>query len=257
MRDLTNRLSGYLGDGGVRWRGRRKRAGELPPDFDAETARILNAIRPFTKTRAETIFALVEAVRYVTRHGIEGDLVECGVWQGGASMAMAYALQASAGTGRERHIYLYDTFCGMSQPSDVDINWRGHAAKHRFEALRLSKESSDWCHLSLADVKRNLHSTGFSPDHLHFVEGMVEKTIPAIVPDKIAILRLDTDWYASTKHELLHLFPRVAKFGVVIIDDYGYWQGARKAVDEYIADNRLSLYLHRIDHTGRTIIKPF
>jgi hypothetical protein len=203
------------------------------------------------------VFALVEAVRYVTRQRIEGDLVECGVWQGGSSMAMAHALVASGDTGCDRDIYLYDTFSGMSQPGDMDINWRGHAAKDRFEELKLSEQSSDWCHFSLDDVKRNLYSTGFPSERLHFVAGMVEKTIPQVVPEKIAVLRLDTDWYESTKHELVHLFPRVSKFGVVIIDDYGYWQGARKAVDEYIAENNLCLYLHRIDHTGRTIIKPF
>jgi hypothetical protein len=85
--------------------------------------------------------------------------------------------------------------------------------------------------------------------------GKVEDTIPADIPEKIALLRLDTDWYESTKHELIHLFPRLQKGGVLIIDDYGFWKGARKAVDEYFAENNIQILLNRIDDTGRMAIK--
>ncbi len=84
----------------------------------------------------------------------------------------------------------------------------------------------------------------------------VEDTIPARIPDEIALLRLDTDWYTSTLHELHHLYPRLAKHGILIIDDYGHWQGARQAVDEYFKDAGPDLYLHRIDYTGRILVKP-
>jgi O-methyltransferase len=80
--------------------------------------------------------------------------------------------------------------------------------------------------------------------------------VPRSAPEVIALLRLDTDWYASTKHELLHLYPRLTQSGVLIIDDYGHWQGARKAVDEYVEENRLPLLLNRIDETGRIAVKP-
>jgi O-methyltransferase len=83
----------------------------------------------------------------------------------------------------------------------------------------------------------------------------VEDTIPNNIPEKIAILRLDTDWYESTRHELVHLFPRLSPYGVLIIDDYGCWQGAKKAVDEYISENNLRIFLSRIDSTGRIAIK--
>src|ERR1051325_10354963 len=88
------------------------------------------------------------------------------------------------------------------------------------------------------------------------LEGTVEETIPAQAPERIALLRLDTDWYESTRHELVHLYPRLVPGGVLIIDDYGHWEGARKAVDEYIAQNNLRLFLNRIDYAGRLAIKP-
>jgi O-methyltransferase len=104
-------------------------------------------------------------------------------------------------------------------------------------------------------VKKALETTGYQMEKIHFVKGMVEQTIPNSAPDKIALLRLDTDWYESTKHEMEHLFPRLSRGGVLIIDDYGHWQGARKAVDEYIKKNEIRILLNRIDYTGRIAVK--
>ena len=86
---------------------------------------------------------------------------------------------------------------------------------------------------------------------MHFVQGMVEETIPAGAPEKIALLRLDTDWYESTHHEMVHLFPRISDGGVLIIDDYGHWAGARRAVDEYFHEHNIAILLNRLDYTGR------
>jgi hypothetical protein len=91
--------------------------------------------------------------------------------------------------------------------------------------------------------------------HVRLVKGKVEDTVPKNAPEKIALLRLDTDWYESTRHELVHLFPRLLPGGVLIIDDYGHWQGARKAVDEYIAGNQVKILLNRVDYTGRIGVK--
>jgi hypothetical protein len=91
---------------------------------------------------------------------------------------------------------------------------------------------------------------------VNLVKGPVESTIPATIPDQLAILRLDTDWYESTKHELDHLYPRLVSGGILIIDDYGHWQGARQAVDEYFARQNLKPLLSRIDYTCRIMIKP-
>ena len=102
---------------------------------------------------------------------------------------------------------------------------------------------------------RLLVGTGYPEQRLHFVPGLVEETIPAQVPEGISLLRLDTDYYASTKHELTHLYPRIAAGGVLLIDDYGHWAGCKKAVDEYLA-SRDPVLLHRIDYTGRVTVVP-
>jgi hypothetical protein len=112
------------------------------------------------------------------------------------------------------------------------------------------------CAASLEDVTANMHSTGYRKDLLHFIVGPVENTITATsAPPEIALLRLDTDWYESTNHELIHLFPRLAAGGILIIDDYGHWQGAKQAVDDYFASHHLNYLLHRIDYTGRMLVK--
>jgi O-methyltransferase len=104
-------------------------------------------------------------------------------------------------------------------------------------------------------VMEAIESTAYPSEKVHYIKGMVEQTIPEFVPKKIALLRLDTDWYESTKHELEHLFPRLSKGGVLIIDDYGHWQGARKAVEEYLKKNDVKILLNRIDYTGRMGVK--
>lgn len=105
------------------------------------------------------------------------------------------------------------------------------------------------------EVERAVYGTGYDREKFHFISGAVEETIPEQSPKEIALLRLDTDWYESTSHELKHLFPRLTVGGVLIVDDYGHWQGARQAVDEYVADNHVRIFLNRIDYTGRIGIK--
>jgi hypothetical protein len=189
----------------------------------------------------------------VVKNDLDGAFVECGVWKGGSSMAMALTLNKLG--AEKRDIYLYDTFSGMSVPGDVDISIRGEAARQTFSETRTSDGGSDWCLSPLEEVKQNLFSTGYEQEKFHFIKGKVEETIPESIPKEIALLRLDTDWYESTKHELIHLFPLLQPNGVLIIDDYGHWEGARKAVDEYISDNNIRILLNRIDYTGRIAVK--
>ena len=154
----------------------------------------------------------------------------------------------------DRELFLYDTYAGMTLPSAVDVDpWKAPAITTWRKLQRSDK--NDWCYAPVDDVRRNLHATGYPPSRIHFVEGKVEETIPAVVPDRIAILRLDTDWYESTRHELVQLYPLLSDNGVLIVDDYGYWQGARKAVDEYFAHDENPPLLHRIDSTGRIGVK--
>jgi hypothetical protein len=221
------------------------------PDLDEAERAIIRQVRPFSLTSLERLAAVVQAVRYVCRHQIPGDFVECGVWRGGSSMAAALALKAFGDTSRT--LYLYDTFEGMSEPTDKDKLADGTSASAILAGDQ--KGTGFWCYASLEDVTANLRSTGYPEDKLVFVKGRVEDTIPARIPEKMAILRLDTDWYESTAHELLHLYPRLTRHGVLIIDDYGHWQGARTAVDEYLAKLSSPLFLQRTDYTGRVAIK--
>jgi hypothetical protein len=223
-------------------------------DFDPEAVSIIRRVRAFTMTPPERLFAVIQASRYVSDAGIRGAMVEAGVWRGGSMMAAAYSLASVGDTGRD--LYLYDTYQGMTEPGAIDVDVRGNKAAERLSATKRTKSSEMWGYSPIEDVRRNLLSTGYPPDQLHFVAGRVEETIPREMPEQIALLRLDTDWYGSTKHELEHLYPRVVSGGVVIFDDYGHWQGARAAVDEYIAANGLHLLLNRIDASGRIAIKP-
>jgi hypothetical protein len=195
---------------------------------------------PYTKTGPERRAAMVAAVQRIDAKGIKGDIVECGVWRGG-NIIIARKLSP------RRVCWLYDTFTGMTEPGPVDISRKGVSALERFHA--------GWCEASIGKVEESLRETGvWNPDYLRFIEGKVEETllVPENLPGKIALLRLDTDWYTSTKAELEILYPRLARGGVLIVDDYGHWQGARKAVDEYFGKVRLT----KIDYTAVSLVKP-
>lgn len=221
----------------------------LPPDFDPSITEIITKVKDFTLTSPERIFALCQAVEYIVTQQIPGDIVECGVWKGGSMMAVAQTL-INLGEN-DRQLYLFDTFEGMTTPDKNDVDYQGTPAFKKLKISRKQESSSTWCYASLETVKTAVFSIGYSCENIHFIQGRVEETIPANAPQQIALLRLDTDWYASTKHELVHLFPRLSSGGVLIIDDYGHWQGARQAVDEYIKENRIRILLNRIDYTGR------
>ncbi|MBW8831301.1 MAG: class I SAM-dependent methyltransferase [Burkholderiales bacterium] len=212
---------------------------------------IVARVDPFTMTSLERRASLLGAVDHVVKHGIAGDIVECGVWRGGSMMLVALALMARGDTSRD--LYLFDTFEGMSEPTEHDRALSGESAQAQLE--RTSRDHALWAVASLEDVQANIASTGYPRERIHFVRGKVEDTIPGTIAERIALLRLDTDWYESTRHELTHLYPRLSRNGVLIIDDYGHWQGARQAVDEYFADSAEPVFLHRVDYTARLLIK--
>lgn len=249
LKSLVKKIAGTFGLQIVRCRIEE----QYPPDIPPAYVETYKKVRPYTMTSPERIFSLCEAVKYVQDKNIEGDIVECGVWKGGSMMAVAETFLKAGDTSR--HLYLFDTFEGMSPPTENDVDIAGGTAKSLLERSDKDKDESVWCNASLDVVKKALGSTGYPGEKVHFIKGMVEQTIPNFVPDRIALLRLDTDWYESTKHEMEHLFPRLSKGGVLIIDDYGHWQGARKAVDEYIEQNDVTILLNRIDYTGRIAVK--
>jgi O-methyltransferase len=152
-------------------------------------------------------------------------------------------------------LYLYDTFEGMSEPTEHDKTYYGKDAESLLKENANKQANLVWAYSTLEDVKSAVKTTGYPEGKIKFIKGKVEETIPETIPSKIAILRLDTDWYESTKHELIHLFPLLTKGGVLILDDYGHWQGARKAVDEYFKNHITPILLNRIDETGRIAVK--
>ena len=149
-----------------------------------------------------------------------------------------------------RRLWMYDTFEGMNEPTASD----GAAVVEQYKVWT----RDDWlmARAPLDEVRRNLARTGISDSHIEYVCGKVEDTLPARAPEVIALLRLDTDWYESTRHELQHLYHRLSPRGVLIVDDYGHWEGARKAVDEFFAARGSRPLFARMDYTGRMIVKP-
>lgn len=225
----------------------------MNPDFEQEFVTILEKCLPYTMTSAERLYSVYQAINYIENAKIEGSIVECGVWRGGSTMCALYQLNNLKSNSRQ--VFLYDTFEGMSEPTDKDKDVLGEAAKKQLNQRSKSEEDILWAFAPLERVKENIALTGYSVDKINFIKGKVEDTIPGTLPGKIALLRLDTDWFESTWHELVHLFPLLETGGVIIIDDYGHWAGAREAVDKYFAENNIKILLNRIDYTGRIGIK--
>jgi hypothetical protein len=222
-----------------------------PPDFDAELIALVERVRPYTLTSPERIVALRDAVRHVVRAGVPGAFVECGVWRGGSMMVVALTLQELGVTDRE--LVLFDTFTHMPFPGPEDVDLFG---THAADVYEEASAAEAFRYLPLDEVQAALASTGYPVERMRFVQGMVEETIPDAAPPVIALCRLDTDWYESTRHEMEHLFPRLHPGGVLIIDDYGHFMGAKKAVDEYFAEHGPEVLLQRIDFTGRLVMVP-
>ena len=211
-------------------------------------------VAPYTLTGLDRRASLLQAVEHIVRRGIAGDIVECGVWRGGSAMLCAHMLQRAGDT--RRNIYLYDTFEGMAAPTEKDVDAAGLIDTKEIWKRSQTGDHNDWCYASLDDVRRNMASTGLPASRTVFVKGKVEDTLPGTLPDSIALLRLDTDWHDSTVAELTHLYPLLSPGGVLVVDDYGQWQGQRTALDEFLAKQNIPLLLARIDGAARMGVKP-
>lgn len=183
-----------------------------------------------------------DAIRYSLDNGIEGALVECGVGGGNFELRWIAELQKHNAV---RDIYMYDTFAGLVKPSAYDYT-RADAVQYRMNSAEvyahwakgvLNETTNEWCYTPLETVQALLNSTGYPQDRLHYIVGDVMQTLkdPSNIPDRIAVLRLDTDWYESSKYELERLYDAVVPGGVVIFDDYFHWDGQRRATDEFFA----------------------
>jgi hypothetical protein len=231
---------------------RAQRREGVPGDVDAAAKEIIEAVRPFTMTNTEKLYGLIQATRYIVRNKIPGDIVECGVWRGGSMQAAARTLLEAGDTSRE--LYLFDTFEGMTEPTEFDVRRDGSSAAELMETR--NKSTWLWAIASLDDVQAGFENVDYPKDKLHYVVGKVEETIPGELPEQISILRLDTDWYESTKHELEQAYSRLSPGGILIIDDYGHWAGSKKATDDYVSALSEPLLLHRLGQ-GRIAVKPF
>ena len=217
-----------------------------PPDLDKEFYILYEKCKQHTMTSTERLFSVYKSAEYLIANNIEGDIVECGVWKGGSSMMAAFAFKQFGKT--DRKFFLYDTYEGMSSPTEKDKTYYNEPAEKEWEGDKK-------CYSSIDEVKSNMQSTGYPMGNIFFIKGKIEDTIPSTLPGKIALLRLDTDWYESTYHEFLHLYPLLCENGVLIIDDYGFWKGAREATDRYFKEKNIKILLNRIDSTGRIAIK--
>ncbi len=179
---------------------------------------------------------LFDILEYIRLNNIPGDFIECGVWKGGVILGIMEYLYYNNMT--DRKVWLYDTFNGLTEPkeNDYEINGNHTKTKREWEYRKINESTNSWCYSPLEEVQNNLSKSKFPKENVIYVIGDICETLKdkQNVPDEISLLRLDTDWYESTKIELDVLYPKVADKGVVIVDDYSYWNGSRKAVDESI-----------------------
>lgn len=223
----------------------------LDIDSDAGFVEIFKIAREHSMVSKYAMHELYQAVRYVVARGIEGDFVECGAWRGGSALLAALTFRELEGSASKRRVYLYDTFEGMTQASSLDVDIFGTSAT---EYMDQYADAGKWCYANMSDVRSLFASHGFSDEQVRFIKGDVCETLRHTIPSTVSILRLDTDWYESTKTELEILYPRLAANGVLILDDYGHWKGARKAVDEYFVRVG-AVMLHRVADGSRVAIK--
>ncbi len=225
----------------------------FPVEFDLDDRRIVDYVvsNLLSMASPERLFTSWMACRHVCSQRIEGDFVECGVWRGGNSLLAADVFRR---LDAHRKTFLFDTFAGMTAPTDFDVDRSGRLALDKYHANE-RHQHNEWCFASLNDVKENFARCGLV-DNVSYVKGDILQTLDDAlnIPEKISVLRLDTDWYESTKKELEVLYPRLQIGGVLIIDDYGHWGGAQKAVDEYFAEVPRP-FLQYTDYTGRVGIK--
>jgi O-methyltransferase len=202
-------------------------------------------VKPFTLTSTERIHCLYDSLEHIRKNEVTGDCVECGVFKGGNILGIMEYLDSH--NIIDKKVWLYDTFTGMTVPEQVDRDYRDNVASEIFDSVD--------CIESLNQVKKNLSSSSFPAEKVNYVVGDVCETLHDTknLPETISLLRLDTDWYASTKMELEVLWHRLERNGVLIIDDYGHWKGCKKAVDEFF-DGKSSEFV-KVDYTAIYLIK--
>ena len=214
------------------------------PEASEFDLNLIKKVKDFTLTDYQSIFYLIQTIKHVKRKNVVGDFVECGVWRGGNLVVFSDLIDKLE---LNKKIYAFDTFSGMTDPESKDTDYAGKkAADHMAEQKKTPNEKNNvHCIASLYEVQQNLNNLSSNSDRkIKYIEGPVEKTLnyEKNLPEKISILRLDTDWYSSTKKELEILYPRLVKGGVLIIDDYGSWKGCKQAVDEFFENSNETFF---------------
>jgi len=226
----------------------------IPVEASNDEKELINLVKEYSMTDYKNLYLSTQVIKYISEKNIEGEIVECGVWKGGhliifKSLCEKYNL--------DKKIFAYDTFDGMTESSINDFNYKGENAIELMKKTSFSENNGDniWCYASLDLVKKNITKILGNTNNINFIKGDVIKTLQEKknLPNKISILRLDTDFYESTKIELLTLFPLLEEGGILIIDDYGHWNGAKKAVDEFFENNYH--FKHVINGSCRMIVK--
>ena len=229
----------------------------FPVELTDDEIEILNYVldNELTMVSLERLISTLTSCKYAIENNIPGDFVECGVWRGGNALVASEVIRL---LGSEKKVYLYDTFQGMTEPEDLDKTYSNQPALPQYQML-VNEDHNSWCYSSLEEVKANFVKRDLLKENLIFVKGDILETLKVAqnIPKTISVLRLDTDWYASTKVELEVLYPRLSAGGFLIIDDFGHWQGSRQAVDEYFEINKPKPFFHCSDTVGRIGVKGF
>lgn len=196
-----------------------------------ESAGVLLAIlkvKPDSQLDIYGLEQLHRLARAVDQEGVAGDIVECGVYQGGSAALLGYALRRMSGL---RHLWLFDSFQGLPSPTTVD----GLRAQDRKGTLAGEE----------ARVRQLLHKVRAPADRVHIVPGWFHETFPGTGVDQVALLHIDADWYESVKLCLEHFYDRLEPGGVVVLDDYGVWPGCEAAFQDFLRERALKLELTR------------
>lgn len=229
---------------------------ETAPELNDQELEIILDVHKnsYSMSSISRMINVVKSCKYCVENNIPGDFVECGVWRGGNEIIARKIFDLM---NSDKEVYMYDTFAGMTKPTNFDIK----LVSKRPAIDKFNTEQRDtfnnWCYASLDEVKNNCKKSNLNLDKIKFIKGDVSKTLidKSNLPDKICVLRLDTDWYESTKVELDILYPILSQKGVLILDDYGHWEGAKKAVDEYFSSAIYKPLFNVIDSTARSSIK--
>lgn len=227
----------------------------MPVEFSDDERQIIEDVmdNKLTLVSYERLWATLLACKYVVSQNIEGDFVECGVWRGGDAIVAARFFKLNA---IDKKVWCFDTFAGMTPPTDFDVTHTGQRAKEEF-ARGQNESHNDWGYVSLEEVRENFAQRGLLGG-VTFVVGDVLETLgegSKTLPSKMSVLRLDTDWYESTLKELSVLYPCLTLGGVLLLHDHGVWSASRKAVDECFEEHHNRPLLWRTDFDGRAGVK--